>query len=95
MCLRRSQKSVQDLTLLGHEETKQNSNENNKPNSILTGKVSSTSKFAKKKGMCYATRVKNVSSPPTLRVTSLVGDGSFGFAIPPNLRFSGTSSLTS
>uniref|UniRef100_A0A6C0HTT2 Uncharacterized protein n=1 Tax=viral metagenome TaxID=1070528 RepID=A0A6C0HTT2_9ZZZZ len=52
MSLRRSQKSVQDLTLLGHEETKQNSNENNKPNSILSGKVSSTSKFAKKKGMC-------------------------------------------
>jgi hypothetical protein len=62
MSLRRSQKSVQDLTLLGHEETKQNSNENNKPNSILSGKVSSTSKFAKKKGMCDATKVKNVSS---------------------------------
>lgn len=91
MCLRRSQKSVQDLTLLGHEETKQNSNENNKPNSILSGKVSSTSKFAKKKGMCHETRVKNVSSTPTLRVTSLVGDRSEH----PNLRFSGTSSLTS
>lgn len=62
MCLRRSQKSVQNLTLLEYEPPTHDSNENNKPNSILDGKVSSTSKFAKKKGMCDATRVKNVST---------------------------------
>ena len=65
MSLRRSQKSVQNLTLLEHDamstlhtqivcysDTSAMLPESLcKPNSILDGKVSSTSKFAKKKGM--------------------------------------------